>query len=148
LYDGFYDKNVYAEIVKKYDLENRIAKGDVIYGEIYGAGIQKGYDYGLKDSRDLVVFDIQRNGKYLDFADFINSVITKYNLPTPPHLFNGKFKDAPIEQLMQGPSILCPQQKVREGCVIKPLVEGTLMPRKGAKVINPEYLLGDNTEFH
>jgi len=39
----YYDKNVYAEAVKKYDLKNKIPKNMVIYGEIYGDGIQKNY---------------------------------------------------------------------------------------------------------
>lgn len=147
LYEGFYDKNVYAEQVKKYSLEERIHKGQVIYGEIYGGGIQKGYDYGLKDTRDLIIFDIQQDGKYLDYEDFKQEADAMY-IKTCPVLYKGKFKDAPVEQLMQGKSVLAPEQKVREGCVIKPLVEGGLLPRKGAKVINPEYLLGDNTDFH
>lgn len=148
LYKGFYEKNVYAEIVKKYDLETRIAKGDVVYGEIYGAGIQKGYDYGLKDSRDLVVFDIQRNGKYLSYEAFNETAIYGYKLPVPPIMYEGSFRDLNLDKIVLGDSVLAPSQKVREGVVIKPLVEGDLLPRKGAKVISPEYLLLNNTDYH
>lgn len=147
LYKGYYEKNVYAEMVKKYDLKNKIRKGDVIYGEIYGAGIQKGYDYGLKDSRDMIVFDIKHNGKYLDFRDFVWACYD-YSLQTPPVLYKGPFSGANLDELVSGSSVLAPTQKVREGVVIKPLIEGDLLPRKGAKVISPEYLLINTTDFH
>ena len=39
--------------------------GVVLYGEIYGKGIQKGYDYGL-DEIKFVGFDVMENGEYLD----------------------------------------------------------------------------------
>lgn len=147
LYNGFYDKNVYAEMVKKYDLENRLTKGDVIYGEIYGAGIQKGYDYGLKE-RELIIFDIQRDGKYLNYDEFVKEGY-RYNLPMVPTIFCGEYSDVKLDEVVGGNSILAPTQKVREGVVVKPLVEGDLAPRKGAKVINPEYLLNtENTDFH
>lgn len=148
LYKGYYEQNVYAKMVSKYKLKERLQKGDVIYGEIYGAGIQKGYTYGLKDDIDLVVFDIQRNGEYLGYEEFEENAFYGYSLPLAPRIFEGKYKDCDVSTLCQGPSILAPDQKIREGCVVKPIEEGKLLPRKGAKVINPEYLLGDNTDFH
>lgn len=160
LYDGYYEKNVYSEIVKKYDLENKLPKGTVIYGEIYGASIQKGYTYSLKDSRALVVFDIQRLNNqekttiikdktemvYVDDAEF-QATVHRLELPVCPEIFRGKFKDCNIDQLKQGPSVLDPNQKVREGTVVKTVIEHPVV-RKVAKIINPEYLLGDNTDFH
>lgn len=148
LYKGFYDTNVYAEMVVKYDLKNKLNKGHVIYGEIYGTGIQKDYTYDCKDEHKLIVFDIQENGKYLSYGDFHEICKEVYNLPVVPFLWRGKFKDAPIDELKQGKSILDPKTLVREGCVIKPWLEGELLPRKGAKVINPEYLLKNNSDFH
>jgi RNA ligase (TIGR02306 family) len=74
---GFYSTDVWREIADKYLIKNRlwhyvkvqspkeIGSGVVIYGEIYGGGIQKGYDYGLEEIQ-FVVFDIMENGKYLD----------------------------------------------------------------------------------
>ncbi len=148
LYDGFYDKNVYAEQVKAYDLDKRIKKGQVIYGEIYGSGIQKNYSYGMKDKRDLVIFDIMQDGKYLSYDDFKREANEMY-IKTCPELYKGPIKDANIDSLMQGDSIMAPVQKVREGCVVKPLNENSETGfRKGVKVINPEYLLKDTTDFH
>lgn len=149
-YDGFYDQNVYAEAVVKYDLKKRIPKGLVVYGEIYGAGIQKNYDYGHKKDRGLVIFDIMDSQelKYQDWCDF-RMWIRIMGLPTPPVLFEGKYGDCDIEKLIDGPSVLAPEQKVREGCVVKMQEEHqSIIGRKALKVINPEYLLKDTTEYH
>lgn len=160
LYDGYYDKNFYAEIVRKYSLAERLPKGAVIYGEIYGSSIQKGYNYGLPTTRELVVFDIQTLNNqekttiikdktemvYVGNEQF-QAMVRDLNLPTCPEVFRGKFKDCNVELLKQGPSVLCPEQKVREGIVVKSLIEHPVV-RKVAKIINPEYLLGDNTDFH
>ena len=58
---GFYDTDVWRTVAEKYDIKNKlwafvknhkpseIGNGIVVYGEIYGPGIQKNYDYGLKE---------------------------------------------------------------------------------------------------
>ena len=38
----------------------------MIYGEVYGEGIQKNYSYGSKEKK-LILFDIVNDGKYQDF---------------------------------------------------------------------------------
>jgi RNA ligase (TIGR02306 family) len=66
---GFYDTDVWQTIAEKYNIREKlwdmfklskryynIEDSIVIYGEIYGAGIQKNYDYGLSDI-DYVGFD-------------------------------------------------------------------------------------------
>jgi hypothetical protein len=77
---GFYDTNVWYEVADKYFIKEKLWKlikkckpeeigsGLVLYGEIYGYGIQKGYDYGLKDIQ-FTVFDVMENGKYLSTPD-------------------------------------------------------------------------------
>ena len=149
-YKGFYEKNVYAETVVKYDLENIIPKGLVVYGEIYGAGIQKNYNYGLKEDRALTVFDIMdsETSEYLNRHDF-EGWTKSMELPTPPTLHKGRFGKCSIEKLIDGPSVLAPEQKIREGIVIKTIEETkSIVGRKALKAINPEYLLKDNTEYH
>ena len=59
--NGFYEKsigkNIYWEAVEKYDLKHVLKPGDVVYGEIYGDGIQKGYLYDCKPGEQkLAVF--------------------------------------------------------------------------------------------
>ncbi len=155
-YKGFYEKNVYAEMVVKYDLKNRIPKGRVIYGEIFGEGIQKGYDYGIK-GHDLVLFDImdttkaKENGEfeYLNYYDFRNEVDHVLKMKRVPQLFEGLYGNADVQKLIDGNSVMAPSQKVREGAVVKTVYEtSSIIGRKALKIINPEYLLSDPTEFH
>jgi len=77
---GFYDTDVWMKVADKFELKEKlwhifkVAKstgayqvdnGIVIYGEIFGPGIQKNYDYGLEEI-EFEVFDITMNGEYLD----------------------------------------------------------------------------------
>ena len=73
---GFYDTDVWRTIADKYNIREKlwelfktfkelynINEGITIYGEIYGPGIQKNFDYGLKEI-DYVGFDVTINGEY------------------------------------------------------------------------------------
>lgn len=156
---GDYEKNVYSECVKDYKLKEKIDRGTVIYGEIYGAGIQKHYDYGLKYSKGLVVFDVMdypignysgnTEPEYWDFENVVDHCQDEH-LPHVPVLFEGAFKDLDIEELFKNGSILCPEQKTIEGVVITSLEEADCyLGRKKVKCINPAYLeKKDNTDFH
>lgn len=143
------EDNVYAWAVVQHDLMNKLQKGEVVYGEIYGPNIQKGYHYGKKDKeKGLVVFDIQKDGKYLDRQEFLNA-IEAIGVSIPPTVFKGQFGAADLNKLVDGDSLLDPSQKTREGVVIKPAKENTCYAgRKILKAINPEYLLKDPTDFH
>lgn len=143
-YDGF-DANIYAEIVRKYDLKEVIPHGMVVYGEIYGVGIQKGYTYGAEE-RNLVLFDIEVGGEYVSHRHF-TGLAQGLGLPTSPTLYDGPWSSVLAVRLASGPSVLCKDQAVIEGVVVK-----TDSPRKVAKVINEEYDLlqskTDGTDFH
>lgn len=145
--NGFYDTNVWYEIEKKYDIKKKlwdfvnkwnpeeIGEGVILYGEIYGAGIQKGYDYGLKDIQ-FAGFDFKMNGNYLaTFEAF--SVIQLIGLPYVPVLYWWKWS-----------------QQIQDKYVFNNFIEGTKIPHEGivikhesghrqkvAKVINPDYLI-------
>ncbi|MHA1437906.1 MAG: RNA ligase (ATP) [Promethearchaeota archaeon] len=148
----FYKKNVYAEIAKRYDLVNKLnttgAQNIIIYGEIYGAGIQKGYEYGLEDI-DVVFFDVKINGRYMSFDEF-ELFCKSRNLPIVPVLYEGDYSEEIRQKYSKGKSILCPKQKIREGCVIKSLFEEN-NPRVGRKIlksVNDDYLLiKDRTDY-
>lgn len=153
----FYKKNVYKEIVENYQLKtilgavrNKYDCEAVIYGEIYGDGIQKNYSYGCEPSEHgLVVFDVMLDGKYLNW-DALKSFKTVYQLPFVPILYVGPYKPEYIQKLARGESELSNQQKIREGVVVKPVIEETtFMGRKILKVINDDYLLKvETTEYH
>jgi RNA ligase (TIGR02306 family) len=145
---GFYSTDVWKTIAEEYDIKNKlwsyakdrdpsyIGDGIIIYGEIYGAGIQKGYDYGLSDTK-FKIFDVKINNEYLDNSD--TYIILNYflNLPYVEVLYNGKWS-----------------QSIQDKYVFNNFIEGTKVPEEGivikhvsgernkiAKVINPDYLI-------
>ena len=145
--NGYYDTNVWYEIEKKYDIKKKlwnyvksgvtdIGDGIILYGEIYGAGIQKGYDYGLKDIQ-FAGFDIKENGEYLAPIDAIRIIEDNLKLPYIEVLYYGFWS-----------------QKMQDSFVFNNNIKGTKVPEEGivikyytgerqkvAKVINPDYLI-------
>lgn len=146
----FYGEDVYGQIAERYNLAEIIPPGYILYGEIYGKGIQKGYGYGLKDSIDVVFFDLKCGGEYVDYWNF-ELFCKGRNLPTAPLLYNGNFCPKLMDNLIGGNSELWFPQKIREGCVIKMYTEEN-HPRLGRKILkclNQEYLLIKNrTDYH
>ena len=146
---GFYDTNVWYQIADKYEIKKRlweyvksvamepeIGDGITIYGEIYGAGIQKNYDYGLADIQ-FVGFDVKENGEYLSP---INAKLLIANILEMRY----------VEILHFGPW----SQEVQDKFVFNNMIPGTKVPEEGivikyhtgernkvAKVINPDYLI-------
>lgn len=100
--EGYYATNHWKEVDHKYDIKGKLwqlfkdqidhldkFENIIIYGEIYGKGIQGDkYNYGL-DHVDLVLFDVEIDGKYMD---------NSYKL----HLFS-KLNIFPVETLYTGP---------------------------------------------
>ena len=144
---GFYDTNVWYDIEKKYDIKNKlwnslkngfnvtdIGEGIILYGEIYGAGIQKGYDYGLKDIK-FAGFDVKVNGEYLDTEISHFVIMAELELPYVEILYQGKWS-----------------QEIQDKYTFNNFIPGTKVPEEGivikhisgernkiAKVINPDY---------
>jgi len=144
---GFYGTDVWKTIADRYDIKEKlwsffkahkehykIKEGIIIYGEIYGPGIQKGYDYGLKET-EYAGFDVTINGEYqatvrsfvihnvlglshvpvLEFCNWSEDLLTKYTFDK-----------------IEGTKV------PHEGVVIK-AVDGNR--HKVAKIINPDYLI-------
>jgi RNA ligase (TIGR02306 family) len=147
---GFYDTNVWYEIADKYELKKRlwhfakkldstgedIGSGITLYGEIYGAGIQKNYDYGLKGI-NFAAFDVTINEVYIETyrARYVTENILK--LPYVDVLHSGKWSQDIQDKYVFNNFI--PGTKVpEEGIVIK---YHTGERNKVAKVINPDYLI-------
>jgi len=61
-YNKVIDWNLYQKVAN--NLKKFIPKGYIVYGEIYGPKIQD-LTYGVKEV-DFVVFDVMKDGKYLD----------------------------------------------------------------------------------
>ncbi len=145
--NGFYETNVWYEMADKCKIKERlwewvklsqvndIGEGIILYGEIYGAGIQKGYDYGLKEIK-FAGFDIKLNGEYLSTFR-AESIINWLELSYVPVLYRGRW-----------------YQEIQDSFVFNNFIEGTKVPEEGivikittgerqkvAKVINPDYLI-------
>jgi RNA ligase (TIGR02306 family) len=145
---GFYSTDVWQTIAEKYNIREKlwdmfklskryynIEDSIVIYGEIYGAGIQKNYDYGLSDI-DYVGFDTTINGEYCDASrSFI--IQNELGLPYVPVLAVDNWS-----------------QELQDNLVFNNFIKGTKVPHEGivikalngdrhkvAKVINPDYLI-------
>jgi len=145
---GFYDTNVWYEIADKYKIKEKLWKfvkekmsdevgsGVVLYGEIYGKGIQKGYDYGLDDIK-FCGFDVMWDGEYLSTLLAKMVIENDLELSHADILYVGKWS-----------------QEIQDKFVFNNFINGTKVPHEGvvvkhvhgvrnkiAKVINPDYLI-------
>ena len=145
---GFYSEDVWKTIAEKYNIKAKlwdyvkiynpeiIGEGFILYGEIYGAGIQKNCTYGLEDIR-FVGFDIKENGEYQATGRTEFCVKNILKLPHVEVLYEGRWN-----------------QEIQDSFVFNNFIEGTKVPHEGivikhisgdrkkvAKVINPDYLI-------
>ena len=148
---GWYGDDVYGRIAKKYDLANVLPKDYILYGEIYGHKIQE-LTYGMDDI-DLVVFDIKKNGKYLDFDEVV-MFCRENKIPNVPIIYVGEFNQDILNQSTNCTSRLAQEKgitQIAEGCVVKCVID-EMHPRVGRKIlksISSDYLLTKNrTEYH
>jgi RNA ligase (TIGR02306 family) len=144
---GFYDSDVWRTIADKYNIREKlwdliklskdiygIENGIVIYGEIFGPGIQKNYDYGLTEI-DYAGFDVTINGEYvpLNRAFMIHTLLElKYVPILAVDIWSQELQDKYVFDKIEGTKV------PHEGVVIKK-IDGDR--RKVAKVINPDYLI-------
>jgi RNA ligase (TIGR02306 family) len=144
---GFYDSDVWRTIAEKYNIREQlwdlfkslqdvyeIGFGFVIYGEIYGPGIQKNYDYGLKEI-EYVGFDVTINGEYVPCKTSF-MIQDMLGLPYVPVLAAEQYSDELLTKYtfdkIEGTKV------PHEGVVVKS-IDGNR--HKVAKVINPDYLI-------
>ena len=151
--NSFYGEDVYGRIAKKYNLKEIIPEDYIVYGEIYGKGIQE-LHYGLESDIDVRFFGVKYKGVYLDWEE-TKVFLVGSGLPIVPILFEGDMHKGIIDESTQGLSALAAingdNNQIKEGCVVKTVKEGRylLIGRKILKSINPEYLLKkDRTEHH
>lgn len=143
---GFYDINVWYEIANQYDIKRKlwahiktwyspelIGTGFIVYGEIFGKGIQKNYEYGLDDI-EFVGFDVELNSKYLSVYHS-NSELASLKLDYVPILYRG-FWSQEVQDAFTFNQFIDNTKVPHEGIVIK---EESGDRRKVAKVINPDY---------
>lgn len=123
-------------------------KSVVIFGEIYGSGVQK-MTYGLKDGKkDLRVFDISVDGVYINYEEMLG-YCQKFDIPIVPSLYIGKYSARIVEDFTDGPVVICKPEEVvgkfkgREGVVIRPVKERYSEEMQGRvilKSVSADYL--------
>jgi RNA ligase (TIGR02306 family) len=152
---GFYDQNVYYMMSEQYKLREILQPGEVIYAEIYGWNIQKGYFYGCKENEwKMVVVDVMIDGKYLSGKDSYH-FCRERGLPYAPIVSSGQMFDYETFNKLANPdedkSTLYPElERPMEGIVLKPYDETQgYMGRMVFKWINDNYWLAKgNTDWH
>ena len=148
----FYKENVYTKMTEVLDLKNKLKFGEVLYGEVVGDGIQKGYSYACRPGTTaFYAYDIMIDDKWLDYMDFKN-FCKERGIRTVPFLYLGDYNKIIVEECTRGNSIIDTiGTPIREGCVVKPIIEqnSPYVGRKVLKSINSEYLLlKGNLDFH
>jgi hypothetical protein len=145
---GFYSTDVWDDVARKYDIRNKLwahvkdtyepydlYEGIIIYGEIYGAGIQKNYDYGLTDVK-FAGFDVEVDGEYQPYMrEKVHFEVM--DLPQVESLYSGNWN-----------------KEIQDSFVFDNFIEGTKVPHEGivvksvtgvrskvSKCINPAYLI-------
>jgi RNA ligase (TIGR02306 family) len=145
---GYYGTDVWKEVADKYNIKENlwalfrnykelgyVKEGIIIYGEIFGPGIQKNYDYGLVELK-YNGFDVQIDGEYCDVYESFQ-IQHMLGLDYVPILYVGKWS-----------------QEIQDKYTFNNYIEGTKVPHEGvvikhisgnrhkiAKVINPDYLI-------
>lgn len=151
-YKGYYGEDIYGQTIKKLDLFSKLKENEIFYGEIIGPGVQKNYSYGLKDLT-FVLFDVKviKDGKgiWLD-PEAVEQIAKERGMEFVPVIYKGLYNKELVYTFTSGPSLYCPEQKVREGIVVKARENYSLDGNKRAvKWINEEYLDDKtNSDFH
>lgn len=134
--------NMWWKIADQYQLADKLSKHPdvIIYGEVYG-NVQdlkydnpKGIALRLFDARDANTHLFLNYDRFLDLA-------VDLGLPMVPELYHGPWsKD--LLSMAEGPSIVPGANHVREGFVVRPVIERyTHMGRVILKHIGEGYLL-------
>jgi len=146
--DDYYHMNTYWHPLDDYALLELLTElcdeeNDVIiYGELFGPSTQD-MDYGVAQGElDYRVFDIMLNGKYMDWL-VVKHLCGMFGVKIVPVLYEGPFDKSKVYDWTNGPTTFDPKCKFkgREGCVIKPVIEGLHCgARKIFKSVSVDYL--------
>jgi RNA ligase (TIGR02306 family) len=115
----------------------------ILYGEIFGA-VQKDYNYGSTTNNpyQFRAFDVFANGKFLDYDYALGNASSDFLVPV---LYRGPYSDEVMNKFVSGPSVLSGDNHIREGIVVKPVVERyseRLRGRLNLKFVSIDYLSG------
>jgi RNA ligase (TIGR02306 family) len=112
----------------------------ILYGEVYGAKIQK-LHYGRRGGLGFAAFDLLVDERYLDYDEF-HDLCARHGVATVPLLDRGPFSLENVRELSAGQTVL-PDDHIREGVVVRPARErfDEKVGRAILKYLNDDYLL-------
>lgn len=123
------DTNTWARVAKRYELAGKLgmAADLVFFGESYGNNADMRYGVEPAKTGDaLAIFDIWNSnfGRWLDHYETVD-VCKALGLPMAPRLASGPFGSlkGDLLAMAEGPTTIGGAKHVREGWVIKPVVE-------------------------
>jgi len=119
----------------------------IVFGEIYGGEVQS-LDYGKPGHDGYRAFDLLVDGRYIDYFTFSN-LCEIYGVPQVPVLYVRAFTPGIAKLLSQGKSKLDFADHLREGVVVKPILERS-SPKVGRvilKYVSDDFLLAKKTDF-
>ena len=119
------------------------AKTTILFGEVYGQGVQSlHYGVGGKKGKGFRAFDIYVDGDFLDFHRFAQ-ICDLHGVERAPVLYQGPFSLTKIAEVTDGRSTLPGANNIREGVVVRPVVErrDPALGRVVLKFISTEYEL-------
>ena len=126
------------------DLQTQGHKQAILYGEVYGQGIQA-YTYGEK-RMNFRAFDLMLDGKYVDYPIF-QALCDRHQVEQVPLVYDGAFSLDIIKGFSDGDSLIGGNHG-REGVVVKPRIDRD-DPKFGRvilKYIGDRYLFGKVAE--
>ena len=145
---GFYSTDVWRTVAEEYNIKEKLweyvkeyydpqhlGSGIVIYGEIYGHGIQKNYEYGLQDIK-FAGFDVEVDGTYQSYFNE-RTIFNILDLPTVELLYHGNWSKEEQDKHVFG-NFIEGTKVPHEGVVVKSV---TGERQKVGKVVNPDYLI-------
>ena len=115
-----------------------IGNGIILYGEIYGDGIQPKYNYGLKNDISILFFDTYLNNRYISHKEN-EKLYDNLSLPYTIPLYVGKYDESKINEFVKD-NFINKTNIPHEGVVIKEISGDR---KKVVKVINPDYLVNN-----
>lgn len=122
------------------------AKIVILFGEIFGAGVQS-LNYGQKKTKGFRAFDIYVDGRYLSYDDFEGSC-DRYGVQFAPLVYRGPFSLSKIKEISNGKTTMPGADHVREGVVVRPAVErrDPALGRVVLKFVGSDYNLSSHKD--
>lgn len=120
----------------------------ILFGEVYGGSVQS-LAYGIPKGKGpgFRAFDLFIDGEYMDYQ-FFYRICNQYGIEQVPVLEIDVFNFDHIKALSIGSSMIQGASNIREGIVVKPVIErNCLIGRLILKYLSDKYLLSKHSDY-